>query len=73
MSVSGRSGLHCPGHCQIVIVDLPENALKAVFEHSEVALFVRVVVRGESIEGFHLLADRRLVPSRAVYYVVKGH
>ena len=39
---------------QIAVIDLPENALPVVFERSEVALSVRVGVRGESIEGFHL-------------------
>lgn len=32
-----------------------------MFKRSEVALAVRVVVRGESVEGFHLLTDRRLI------------
>jgi hypothetical protein len=48
-------------HGGVVIVDLPENALALVFKRSEVAFFVRVVVRGENIEGFDFLADGRLI------------
>src|ERR1035438_8741032 len=32
-----------------------------MLERSKVALFVRVVVRGESVEGFHFLPDRQLI------------
>src|SRR5271157_2718036 len=49
------------GQRRVVIIDLPENPLAVVLKGSEVAFLVRVVVRGESIEGFHLLADSRLI------------
>jgi hypothetical protein len=35
-----------------------------VLERSEVALPVRIVVRGEGVEGFDFLADRRLIFER---------